>query len=315
MIFSNVLVTGGAGFIGSQLIKKILPNCRHIYVIDDLSTGLREAIPLSPKITFLQDSITNKEILRQVIPKVEYIFHLACSNLLKSIDNLAGDFHTNLYGGYLLLQTAYENCPNLKGFVYTSTTSVYSDADLIPTTENYYKIRLPYAASKFSTEHYCAVYHHMYQLPVTVLRLSNVFGPGQTPSNPYCGVIAKFFEAIKKKDPLIIYGDGQQTRDFTFIDDALEAIVLAAVKKEGIGRVYNVGTGQETSITELAREIKQITGFTEGLLEFRPKRPVDIVQRRNIDATKIQNELHWQVNYSLAEGLEKTFRWLKEAEN
>ncbi len=202
--------------------------------------------------------------------------------------DLEQDFHTNLYGGYVLLQCTHTHCPNLKRFVYASTTSIYSDALDLPTSENYYKIRLPYAASKFSVEHYCDVYYHMYQLPVSVLRLSNVFGPGQSPSNPYCGVIAKFFEAVKKKKPLIIYGDGQQTRDFTFIEDALQAFLLAAVKEKAIGQVYNVGTGIETTVIKLANEIKRITGFTEGFIQFRPKRPVDIVERRNIDAKKIQ---------------------------
>jgi UDP-glucose 4-epimerase len=311
---SSVLVTGGAGFIGSQLIRKILPISRHIYVLDDLSTGERAAVPISPKITFIEDSITNKKILQQIMPKVEYVFHLACSNILQSVYDLELDFQTNLYGGYLLLQIAHKHCANLKRFVYASTTSIYSDAVTLPTTENYYKIKLPYAASKFSAEHYCAVYYHMYQLPVSVLRLANVFGPGQSPSNPYCGVVAKFFEAVKKKEPLVIYGDGEQTRDFTFIEDALAAILLAAIQKEAIGQVYNVGTGIETPIIKLAKEIKQITGFTEGPLEFKPKRPVDIVARRNIDANKIQRELQWKVNYSLSAGLVKTFQWLNEVE-
>lgn len=315
MVFTNVLITGGAGFIGSQLARKILPTCKHIYIIDDLSTGQREAIPVSAKITFIQGSITNKKLLQEIVPKVEYIFHLACSNLLTSITNLKQDFQTNLYGGYILLETAHQHCPNLKRFIYTSTASIYSEAEIIPTTENYYNIKLPYAASKFAVEHYCAVYHHLYHLPVTVLRLSNVYGPGQTPANPYCGVIAKFFTAAEKNEPLIIYGDGRQSRDFTFIADALEAIILGAKKEEAIGKVYNVGTGTETAILKLAQLICQITGAEENKLEFRAKRPVDIVTRRNIDATKIQRELHWKINYSLYAGLLKTWQWLKGAEN
>ncbi|HDR5039318.1 TPA: GDP-mannose 4,6-dehydratase [Bacillus anthracis] len=311
-MFGNVLVTGGAGFIGSQLIRKILPISQHIYVIDDLSTGQRDAIPISNKITFIEESITNKEVLQNIMPKVEYIFHLACSNLLKSVYDLELDMHTNLLGGFLLLQSAYKYCSNLKRFVYASTTSVYGAADILPTTENYYKIELPYAASKFSAEHYCSVYYYMYNLPVSVLRLSNVFGPGQTPLNPYCGVVAKFFEAVIKNEPQIIYGDGNQTRDFTFIEDALDAFLLAAIREKAIGQVYNIGTGVDTSIVKLANEIKEITGYRDGLIEFRQKRPVDIVKRRNIDASKIQRELQWKINYSLSEGLQKTFQWLRE---
>lgn len=311
-MFGNVLVTGGAGFIGSQLVKKILPLSQHIFIIDDLSTGQKDAIPISSKITFIEESINNKKILQSIMPKIEYVFHMACSNILKSVYDLELDFHTNLHGGFLLLQSAYKFSPNLKRFVYASTTSIYSDAVLFPTTEDYYKIKLPYAASKFSTEHYCSVYYYMYKLPVSVLRLSNVFGPGQTSSNPYCGVVAKFFEAAKRNESLIIYGDGHQTRDFTYIEDALEAFLLVGITDKAIGQIYNVGTGKETPIIKLAKDIKEITGCRDCRVEYRRKRPVDIVTRRNIDSSKIQKELKWKVNYSLVEGLEKTFQWLKE---
>ena len=311
-MFGNVLVTGGAGFIGSQLIRRILPISQHIYVIDDLSTGHRDALPICNKITFIEESITNKKLLKDIMPKVEYIFHLACSNLLKSVDDLEADMNTNLFGSFLLLQSAHNYCSNLKRFIYASTTSVYGAADILPTTENYYKIELPYAASKFSAEHYCSVYYYMYKLPVSVLRLSNVFGPGQTSLNPYCGVVAKFFEAVIKNEPQIIYGDGNQTRDFTFIEDALDAFFLSATRDKAIGQVYNVGTGVETSIIKLANEIKKITGCSDRLIEFKEKRPIDIVKRRNIDSSKLQRELQWKINYSLSEGLEKTFQWLKE---
>ncbi len=311
-MFGNVLVTGGAGFIGSQLIRRILPISQHIYVIDDLSTGQLEAIPESEKITFIKDSITNKRVLDEIMPRVEYIFHLACSNIIKSVIDIELDLNTNLIGGFNLLQSAHKHCLKLRRFIYASTTSVYGAATLLPTTEDYYKIELPYSASKFSAEHYCSVYHSMYHTPTVVLRLSNVYGPGQTILNPYCGVVAKFFEAIDNDMPLIIYGDGQQTRDFTFIEDALDAFLLAAINDGAIGQVYNVGTGVETTILKIADEVKKSTGHPDSLVEFKHKRPVDVVRRRNIDSTKIQRELQWRVNYSLSEGLKKTFLWFKE---
>lgn len=312
MMFGSVLVTGGAGFIGSQLIRKILPISQHIYIIDDLSTGQRQAIPNSDKITFIEGSITNKKLLVDIMPRVEYIFHLACSNIIKSVYDLELDMNTNLIGGFMMLQSAQEHCHNLKRFVYSSTTSVYGSALNLPTTEDYYKIELPYAASKFSAEHYCSVYHSMYKLPVSVLRLSNVFGPGQTSLNPYCGVVAKFFEAVENNKPQIIYGDGEQTRDFTFIEDALEAFLLAATYDKAVGGVYNVGTGIETSIISLAAKIKEITGCVDNIIEFKKKRTVDLVKRRVIDSSKIQRELKWRINNSLSEGLIKTYQWLRE---
>lgn len=312
MISGCALVTGGAGFIGSQLVKIMLNKCSHVYVIDNLSTGKREALPDSPNLTFIEGSITDRHLVRVIMPKVEYIFHFACSNLLKSVDDPEGDLDNNLDGGFILLQGARFHCPNLRRFVYASTTSIYSNAANFPTAENYYQIRLPYAASKFSVEHYCDVYHHLYRVPTVVLRFSNVFGPGQLPSNPYCGVVAKFFAAARQQKPLTIFGDGRQTRDFTFIEDALQAVLLAAARTEAIGQIYNVGTGLETTVIKLAEHITRISGFTEGTVQFKPKRVVDLVERRSIDASKLIKELQWKIKYSLNRGLLKTYQWLEE---
>ncbi|OEH86535.1 epimerase [Desulfuribacillus stibiiarsenatis] len=311
-MLGNIMVTGGAGFIGSQLISKLLPISQHIYVLDDLSTGNRAAVPVSDKVTFIEGSILDRKILKDILPKVEYIFHLACANLIQSVSNIDRDFQVNLYGQLLLLQDTYSHCPNLKRFIYTSTASIYSDAALLPTPESYYEIRLPYAASKFSAEHYCNVYYHMYGLPTSILRLSNVFGPGQTTINPYCGVVAKFFEASLQRQPLTIYGDGQQTRDFTYIDDALDAILLAAVDCSAIGKTYNVGTGIETSVNDLADKVLKVTNNPVTSIEYEGKRPVDIVRRRSVDTQVIKNDLHWKSIHTLTEGLEKTYQWLKK---
>ena len=186
MNLGKVVVTGGAGFLGSQLVRRLLPLSDHIYIIDDLSTGNRSAVPQSDRITLYEEGITNEKILEDVLPNVEYIFHFACKNLVLSVENMNDDFETNLYGGFFLLQKAQEYCKGLKRFVYASTTSIYSQASILPTPESYYDIKLPYAASKFSMEHYCHVYYQMYQLPVTILRFSNVYGPGNL-RNPIVG--------------------------------------------------------------------------------------------------------------------------------
>ncbi|MBO0961864.1 NAD-dependent epimerase/dehydratase family protein [Neobacillus sp. MM2021_6] len=314
MNLGSVVVTGGAGFLGSQLVRRLMPICDHIYIIDDLSTGNKDAIPHSERITLYEERITNEKVLEEVLPNVEYIFHFACKNLVLSVENMNDDFDTNLYGGYLLLQKAQECCPGLKRFIYASTTSIYSHADILPTPESYYNIKLPYAASKFSMEHYCHVYHQMYQLPVTILRFSNVYGPGQLATNPYCGVVAKFFEAVLNQQPMIIFGDGSQTRDFTYVEDAMDAVLLAVMDVKAIGHVYNVGTGIETSVLDLAKVVQKISGQTDLSLQFAPKRKVDVVQRRSILAEKIHAELNWKKPHSIAEGIAKTFAWLKEEE-
>lgn len=314
MKLGKVAVTGGAGFLGSQLVKRLLPLCDHIYIIDDLSTGNRAAIPQSERITFYEESITNIKVLEEVLPLVEYIFHFSCKNLVLSVENMNDDFETNLFGGYLLLQKAQECCRGLKRFVYASTTSIYSDADILPTPETYYNIKLPYAASKFSMEHYCQVYYQMYQMPVTILRFSNVYGPGQLASNPYCGVVAKFFEAAQNQQPMMIYGDGSQTRDFTYVEDAIDAVLLAVAHEKAVGEVYNVGTGIETSVFDLAKEVQQACGQKDLTFKFMPKRRVDVVHRRSILSEKIQAELNWRNQHSIAEGVRKTYAWLKGVE-
>jgi UDP-glucose 4-epimerase len=313
MSFGKILITGGAGFLGSQLVKKMLPISDHIYIIDDLSTGNQYSIPNNPKITFHHESITNEEILEQVLPNVDYVFHLACKNLVLSYGNIQEDFHTNMYGCMLLLQKTQQLQPNLKKFVYTSTASVYGDATVLPTLESYYNIKLPYSASKFAAEHYCHVYHHIFKIPVTILRLSNVYGPGQLISNPYCGVVAKFFDAAMHGKPMTIYGDGTQTRDFTYIEDALNAIILVSKNDRALGNVYNVATQKETSVIELAKEISNVCGIKNEKLIFEPKRSVDVVQRRCLSNVMIK-DLGWVCSNDLHSGLSKTFAWLKKGE-
>jgi UDP-glucose 4-epimerase len=306
-----VLVTGGAGFLGSQLVKTLIPTSDHIFILDNLSTGTKAAIPASDKVTFYHGCITDEAVLNEILPKVDYIFHFACKNLVLSVDNVYADFHTNVLGGFTLLRKAKELSPRLKRFVYASTASVYGNAEILPTPESYYSIKLPYSASKFTTEHYCDVYFNMYQLPVTTLRFSNVYGPGQLISNPYCGVIAKFFDSAENGQPLQIFGDGKQTRDFTYVEDAMDATILAAVSDIAIGEKYNVGTGKETSILQLATSIKQVTDTHTLANDFHPKRNVDVVQRRCMNTAKIEQELNWKNNHTLLEGLEKTKQWLK----
>lgn len=305
----NVLVTGGAGFLGSQLVLKILDLSDHIWVLDDLSTGKKSSVSSSSKVTFIEGSILDESLLKPILPKVNYIFHFACANLVNSVTDIDCDFSTNLFGSFKMLQYTKEHCTTLRRFIYASTASVYSHAERIPTEEDYYNIKLPYPASKFSAEHYMQVFYYMYQLPVTTLRFSNVYGPGQLSSNPYCGVVAKFFEAVSANEPLVIYGDGSQTRDFTFVDDALEAVLAATFNQNALGNVYNVGTGIETSINELAEKVVEITNF-KGKTIYSSKRTVDIVNRRCLSINRINKDLGWVPETSLTQGLLDTYHWL-----
>ncbi|MFD2706485.1 NAD-dependent epimerase/dehydratase family protein [Salibacterium lacus] len=308
----TVLVTGGAGFIGSMLVEKILPMADRVFIIDDLTTGNESAVPDAPNITFYRASITDDTVLDDVLPQVDYVFHLACRNLVQSVTRMEEDFHVNLYGGFKLLQKTHELNPALKRFVYASTASVYSQASVFPTGEWYHNVTLPYAASKFGMEQYCHVFFHTYQFPVTVLRFSNLYGPGQLVSNPYCGVVAAFFDACARGEDMPVFGNGEQTRDFTYIEDGLSALVLAAGRPEAVGRVFNIGTGRETTINTLAALVKKTAKTRESRIRYEPERPVDVVKRRVVDTAFIEKELGWRPAYSLEQGLEETRRWLDE---
>jgi len=310
--FGHVLVTGGAGFIGSQLLLRLIPVSKSITVIDDCTTGNRDSIPKADNVHFIESSYVDEQLLQTVLPDVEHIFHLACRNMVMSAMHMDDDFNVNLYGGYLLLKKANEQCRRLKRLVYTSTASVYGNAAIIPTPESEYSTTLPYAASKLSMEHYCQVFHTMHQLPVTTLRLSNVYGPGQLTSNPYCGVIAKFFEAAEAGDEMPIFGDGTQTRDFTYIDNAIDAILAAAVHEQTNGGVYNVGTGQETSVNTLANLIQQIVGHPNTRQKHVAKRLVDVVYRRCLSPERLNQTIGWKPSISIEEGLRLTYDWKKE---
>ncbi|MBS5914936.1 NAD-dependent epimerase/dehydratase family protein [Paenibacillus macerans] len=315
MAFGRVLITGGAGFVGSQLLKRIEPLADHVYVIDDLSSGSRDAVISSDKVTFIQGSYYQEDLLEEVLPRVEWIFHLACSSLSSSVIDIKKDYSTNLYGAFVLLEKVRALCPTLHRIVYTSTASVYGNAPVRPTPETYYQITTAYAASKFAAEHYFEMYFRNFRLPVTTVRLSNVFGPGQVSSNPYCGVVAKFFECLQNGEPFRIFGDGLQTRDFTYVEDAIDAILLAAVSANSIGKLYNIGTGIETNIRQLAETIASIGGYRDYPFSYLPKRPIDHIAYRSVDCRLIREDLHWMPKYTLEQGLRKTDAWLKQQQS
>lgn len=312
MRFGNVLVTGGAGFVGSQLVKRIEPLADRVFVVDDLSAGIRDAVVSSDKVTFIQESYYSEPMLNDILPRVEWIFHLACRSLSLSVADIQADFNANLYGALVLLEKTRALCPSLQRLVYTSTASVYGNADERPTPEAFYQITTPYSASKFSAEHYFELYARMHGMPITTVRLSNVYGPGQAASNPYCGVVAKFFESLEADLPFPVIGDGMQTRDFTYVEDALDALLLAAVSPNGVGRLYNIGTGIETTILRLASEIGFVAGRPDHPISRLPKRAIDHIAGRSVDAGRIRQQLNWLPKHTLRQGLSKTYAWLQQ---
>lgn len=306
----HVLVTGGAGFVGGALVRRLVRAGARVVVLDDLFTGRAEVVPSAAKLVV--GSVEDPDLVRELVSHAAVVFHLAARNIVASTKDPRSDFSTNIGGTLNVLLAAREAM--VDRVVYTGSTSVYGNPRSIPINEDDGIEPLsPYAVSKLSGEHYCMAFYESYDLPIAVVRYSNVFGIGQRPDNPYCGVIAKFFAAAYDDRPLQIHGDGQQTRDFTYIDDAVDATLLAAIRPRAEGEVFNVGTGIETSINDLARLIGQ-AAERQVTTEHIDRRDVDNIRRRVVNIEQARRMLRWAPQVTLLDGLSRTAAWLASIE-
>lgn len=304
----RVLVTGGAGFVGGALVRRLVDAGARVTVLDDLFTGRAEVVPATAQL--VEGSVEDERLVRELVGEASVVFHLAARNIIASTKDPRSDFATNIGGTLNVLLAARES--KVDRVVYTGSTSVYGNPRSIPINEDDTVAMLsPYAVSKMGGEHYCTAFYENYGLPVAIVRYSNVFGIGQRPDNPYCGVIAKFFAATYEGRPLAIHGDGEQTRDFTYIDDAVDATLLAAIQPRAEGEVFNVGTGIETSINTLARLIGE-AAERDIEIQHIDRRDIDNIRRRVVSIEKARRMLRWSPQVTLAEGLRRTARWTEQ---
>ncbi len=303
----RILVTGGAGFVGSVLVSRLAEAGARVTVLDDLFTGRRDVIP--SVVEFVEGSVTDVELVRELVARSSLVFHLAARNIVASTANPRSDFETNIGGTLNVLLAARES--KVERVVYTSSASIYGNPRSIPINEeDHLQPLTPYAVSKLGGENYCFAFYESYGLPVASVRYSNIYGPGQRPENPYCGVISKFFVSADQGQPLQVHGDGAQTRDFTYIDDAVEATLTAAVHPRAEGEVFNIGTGIETSVNELARLIGESLGL-EALVDHIDRRDVDNIRRRVVNIEKARRMLRWSPQVTLPRGLALTAEWFR----
>ena len=302
----RILVTGGAGFVGSNVVARLAEAGARVTVLDDLFTGQADALPAS--VDLVVGSVTDDDLVRKLVSASTLVFHMAARNIIASTANPRDDFATNIGGTLNVLLAARES--RVERVVYTSSTSVYGNPRSIPINEDdRLDLLTPYAVSKLAGEHYCIAFYESYGTPVAAVRYSNVYGPGQRADNPYCGVIAKFFASAMAGEPLRIHGDGGQTRDFTYVDDAVDATLLAAITPRAEGEVFNVGSGIETSINDLAAGIGVALGRqieTESI----DRRDIDNIRRRVVNIEKARRMLRWSPQTTLAHGLERTRDWI-----
>lgn len=307
----KVLVTGGLGFVGHNLVKILVNRYEcEVIIVDDCSNSSPEILgSLIEKVEFCQFSVLDFNQLSPLLEKVNYIFHLACKQISASGSDPLIDLKVNAQSTLEMLDFIRNNeLPLLERFVYTSSCSVYGSYKNLPASEDgVTKVLSNYAATKLLGENYTTIYGNSYDISVGCVRYSNVYGPGQTPNNPYCGVLGTFIHNSLTGKPLTIIGDGEQTRDYTYIDDAVDATILSAVHPRALNEVFNVGTSVEASVNELAEEISKLKEGVDTV--FIPERDIDNIRRRSVDIEKIHRTLGWAPRYNLKRGLKLTFEW------
>ncbi|MFN4006812.1 MAG: NAD-dependent epimerase/dehydratase family protein [Chitinophagaceae bacterium] len=309
----KVLVTGGLGFVGHNLVKILLNtyNCEVIVVDNCVNSSTAVLGADIDQVQFHQISVLDSEKLFPLIQQVNFVFHLACKQISASGKEALDDMKVNAESTLNILEFIKNNSlPLLERFVYTSSCSVYGSSTKLPASESDPTFVLSnYAATKLLGENYTLIYNKNYEIPTSSVRYSNVYGYGQSPRNPYCGVLGKFVHNALISQPLSVFGDGEQTRDYTFITDAIDATILAAVHPKALGDVFNVGTGVETSVNELAEIIANHVGNIT--IQNVPERDIDNIRRRSIDIEKIHQRLGWSPKVNIKNGIEKTLHWYK----
>lgn len=307
------LVTGGAGFIGSHIAAALVSNGARVRIIDDLSTGYRENVAdVGGDIDFVNASVADENALRKALEDVELVFHeAAIPSVPRSVENPRQTHIASVDSTFSLLLASKEK--KVRRIVYAASSSAYGDKPTLPKVEDMLPEPLsPYAVAKLVGEYYCQVFSRVYGLETVSLRYFNVFGPRQDPSSQYSGVISRFIAALLSGEQPIIYGDGEQSRDFTYIANVVDANLRAAQTTKGIGSTINVANGERTSLNELLKEVKGLTGKNDVSVEYRPPRPGD-VKHSLADISRARECLGFEPRVGLREGLRLTIDWWKQS--
>ena len=320
------MVTGGAGFIGSHLAGELARRGYHVVILDDLSTGKKGNITalLSPtlhhpssithhtsrlsSVDFIEGSVTDLSLLQDVFRGADVVFHQAAvASVPRSIENPELTHRANLTGTLNVLLAGHDK--DVKKVVYASSSSVYGDTPTLPTSEDMPPNPLsPYAVTKLAGEYYCQVFRQVYGLATVCLRYFNVYGPRQDPDSQYAAVVPRFIARVAAGQAPVIFGDGEQTRDFTFVADAVEANILAA--ESNATGVFNVGRGESTTINDLAEMLIGLMGKSVRPVHEGP-RPGD--PRHGLADISRATRLGYSPEYSLQRGLQETIGVMRDA--
>ena len=306
---ARTLVTGAAGFIGSHLLDRLSRLGEEVEGLDNYSTGRKENVEaISGEV--VEGDINDAALLRKCLSGVEVVFHQAAiPSVPRSVKDPLGTHRANVQGTLTLLVACAE--AGVRRLVYASSSSIYGDQPVLPKEESQNPSPLsPYAAQKWSGEVYCRVLGGLTGLETVALRYFNVFGPRQDPDSPYAAVIPIFARALLQGRSPTIFGDGEQTRDFTYVDDVVEANLRAATAQGVSGEVFNVAQGKGTTVNELYRLIRERIG-SDVEPTYAPRRPGDILHSR-ADVSRLKDRIGYSPTHSLQEGLERTVAWFRE---
>jgi UDP-glucose 4-epimerase len=303
--FSKVLVTGGAGFIGSHLVDKLISRGYSVVVLDNFHSGKIESFrEILGRASFevIEGDIRDRKAVREAMDGVDAVVHLAALiDVEESVNNPFETHNVNVNGTLNILVEAARS--GVKKCVFASSTAVYGEANPLPLKEEHPpKPTSPYAASKVSAECYCRVFNSCYGLDTVILRCFNVYGLGQK-NGAYSGVITRFLQNALKGEPLIVYGDGKQTRDFILVDDVVEATVLALENANSKGETFNVCTGKSTTINELVQIVKEVVKRDLKVIYDKPRK--GDIKNNYGDPSKAEEILGFKAKISLREGLER----------
>jgi len=307
---THYLITGGAGFIGSNIVEELLRRGERVRVLDNFSTGRQENIaPFLAQIELIEGDLRDLPTVRRAAAGVDIVLHQAAlPSVQRSIDDPLTTDAINATGTLHVLLAARD--AGVKRVVYASSSSVYGDSPTLPKREDMLPLpKSPYATTKITGEYYCRVFWQVYGLETVALRYFNVFGPRQDPTSHYAAVVPRFVTALLRGEPPTVYGDGLQSRDFTYVANVVQANLLAAVAPGVAGEAFNVACGERYTLLDLLAALNDILGARIAPVHA-PARPGD-VRHSLADITAARQKLNYRVEVNFSEGLRRTVEWYR----
>jgi nucleoside-diphosphate-sugar epimerase len=309
---AHYLVTGGAGFIGSHLTEELSRRGERVRVVDSLITGKRHNLAHIPNVEFIEGDLADPEVARRAVAGVDYVLHQAAiPSVPRSVQDPMTSHRANVDASLNVLLAARD--AGVKRVVYAGSSSAYGNAPTLPKVETMPAAPLsPYALQKYVAEEYCRLFTQLYGLETVTTRYFNVFGPRQDPSSPYSGVISLFISALVEGRQPTIYGDGEHTRDFTYVANVVDGVLRAAVAPKASGEIINVATAGRISLNDLFRTIRGLTGAAVEPIYAAPR--AGDVKDSQADISKAERLLGYRPIVDLQNGLRKTVEWYRTSQ-